>query len=371
MDFYDRLGIKKIINGVGTVTVIGGSLMDPEVLAAMQEASRHYVDIRTLHRKAGARVAELLEVEAASITSGASAGIAIAAAACISRGNASVVLQLPDTAGVANEVLMLKAHRILYDQALGLAGARVKEIGVTSFASLAQVEAAISEKTALFFYVVESERTRGSIPLAELAPVLKKHNIPIVVDAAAELPPVSNLYKYLDDGAELVIFSGGKEFRGPQSSGVILGSKQFVSYCDANNYPNYSIGRSMKLDKETIAGFVRAVELFVEKDYEGQMAVWERMVSLMITELSAVAGFQVRRGFPTEPGVQPVIIPRVYFQAAGVTSVGIQERLAKADPSVYIGVSGEEAVINPQCLSEEEVPILLQSIKDMLAVGRG
>ncbi|MDF2670158.1 MAG: hypothetical protein K0R67_2464, partial [Paenibacillus sp.] len=324
MDFYDTLGIKKIINGWGTVTMIGGSLMDPEVVSAMNEAARSYVDIRTLHKKAGEHIAELLGCEAASITSGASAGIAISAAACMTKGDAARVLQLPDTTGMPGEVLMLKSHRILYDQALALSGAKITEIGVTSAANLRQLESAVSDSTAMFFYVAEAERMRGSIPLPEIVQVLRKYNIPVVVDAAAELPPTTNLTKYLNQGADLVLFSGGKELRGPQSSGLIIGKKELVQYCDANNYPNYSIGRSMKLDKETIAGLVKAVELFVKKDYDLQMEAWEAMVAEMILAWSAIPEVVVRRGFPTEPGVQPVIIPRVYMTSASMSARELQ-----------------------------------------------
>src|SRR5690606_29757264 len=224
----------------------------------------------------------------------------ISAAACMSRGDPSRVLKLPDTTGMPNEAMMLKSHRILYDQALSLSGAKIVEIGVTSSVTLKQIEAAISEKTALFFYVAEARRMRGSLPLPDIVQVLQKYKVPVVVDAAAELPPKSRITQYLNEGADLVIFSGGKELRGPQSSGLIVGKKELIEFCDANNYPNYSIGRSMKLDKETIAGILKAVELFVEKDYDLQMERWGKLVADMISELSASPELIVRIGFPTE-----------------------------------------------------------------------
>lgn len=366
MDVYESLGIKKIINGWGTVTMIGGSLMDPEVVKAMSEAARSYVDIRILHKKAGDKIAELLGCEACSITSGAAAGMAISAAACMTKGDASRVLQLPDTTGMPNEVLMLKSHRILYDQALLLTGAKIIEIGVTSAANLRQIETAVTEKTACFFYVAEAERMRGSIPLPLIAEVLRKFNIPIVVDAAAELPPKANITKYLDQGADLAIFSGGKELRGPQSSGLIVGKREWIESCEANNYPYYSIGRSMKLDKETIVGLVKAVELFVKKDYEIQMEAWNTMVAEMIASLSVLPGLLVRRGFPTEPGVQPTIIPRVYITPSSLSASELQARLARMDPAVYIDVQGEEAVVNPQCLEPDQIPIVIDSIRNVM-----
>lgn len=366
MSIYDELGVKKIVNGGGTLTKIGGSKMAPEVLAAMNEAAGAYVDIGILHEKAGKRIAELLDCEAACITCGAAAGIAISAAACMTKGETSKVLQLPDTSGMPNEVLMLKCHRILYDQALLVAGAKVREIGVVSSAKIEQVEASISDKTAMFFYVAEAERMRGSIPLYEIARVVKKHGIPVVVDAAAELPPVTNVKKYLQQGADLVIFSGGKEFRGPQSSGIILGKTQLIEACNANCCPNYSIGRSMKIDKETIAGIVKAIELFTKKDYVYEMARWEEMAAKMVSAFTGIPGVFVRRGFPVEPGVQPVNIPRVYIKADNYSPIDLQESLLRLNPAVYVCTQGDEIVINPQCLEDDELRYVIDAITDIL-----
>ena len=366
MNIYDELGITRIINGGGTLTRLGGSKMAPEVMVAMKEAAGAFVDIRTLHAKAGEKIAGLLGVEAACITSGAAAGIAISAAACMSRGEIHKTLQLPETTGMPNEVLMLKSHRILYDQALLVSGARVREIGMTSSAHLGQVEAAVCEKTAMFFYVAENERMRGSLPLPEIATIMKKHRIPVVVDAAAELPPPSNIRKYLDQGADLVIFSGGKEIRGPQSSGLILGDKQLIEACDANCCPNYGIGRPMKIDKETIAGIVKAIALFVKKDYTREMKRWEAMVLSMVKAFSAIPGIDVRRGFPVEPGIQPVDIPRLYIRSGRAPAKELQDRLMHVNPVIYVDVQGDELVINPQCLEDDEVAIVIDAVTGLL-----
>jgi L-seryl-tRNA(Ser) seleniumtransferase len=168
----------------------------------------------------------------------------------MTRGETAKALQLPDTSGMPDEALVLKSHRTLYDQALLLSGIRIKEIGTTSFACTEQVDAAISDRTALLFYASEAEPMRGSIDLDQIIPLMKTRRIPVVVDAAAEIPPKSNIHKYLDIGADLVIFSGGKELRGPQSSGLILGTDELVAACDANCCPNYSVGRAMNPDPQ-------------------------------------------------------------------------------------------------------------------------
>jgi Selenocysteine synthase [seryl-tRNASer selenium transferase] len=364
MGIYEELGVRPAINAWGTITKIGGSTMAPEVVAAMCEAARNYVDIAAFHTAAGARIAKLLGAEACCVTSGAAAGIAVSAAACMARTDVAKRLQLPDTRGMPNEAIILKCHRTLYDQAISLSGAKVVEVGTASFACPEQVEAALSERTAFFFYAAESETMRGSIDLATLTPMMKERGIPTVVDAAAEIPPKENVLKYLKKGADLVIFSGGKELRGPQSSGLILGCKDLIAACDANCCPNHSIGRPMKVDKESIAGIVKAVELFAAKDYAAQTLAWEDMVHRIVAALRDCPGVEAREGKPTEPGVQPADLLRAFVRPKRMGAADLQRRLIDGEPSVYSGLSGEEVVINPQCLEPNEVPAVIRAIAE-------
>ena len=367
MGVYERLGVRPMINAWGTITKVGGSRMHPQVLEAMTEASRSFVDIHVLQEQAGREIARLMGVEAATVTSGAAAGLAIATAACMARRDPVDILRLPDTSSMADEVLVLKAHRVLYDQALRLAGGRLVEIGVSSFASIEQVEAAVSDRTAMFFYAAESAGTRGSLPLADISAVMKRHHIPVVVDAAAELPPTSNLTAFLATGADLVVFSGGKEIRGPQSSGLILGDAEMIGWCRANSYPDHGVGRSMKVDKETIVGLVKAVELFIQRDYDAIYADWERMVGLMVEALADVPDLEVRRGLPTQPGIQPADIPRAYCRPRSTTATVLQQRLRDGEPAVLAGVEGDELALNPQTLEHDEIPAVAAAV--IAAVG--
>jgi len=368
MNIYEKLNIKTGINAWGTVTKLGGTRLPDEVIGAMADAARHFVPMHEFHRKAGDYVAGLLGVDACCITCGAAAGLAISSAACMTRGERPKVLRLPDTSGIPDEILMLKAHRILYDQALCLSGAKIRDIGTTSSAAPDILESEINERTALFVYVAENECVRGSVPLPELIPVLKKFNIPVVVDAAAELPPAENIKNYLDMGADLVVFSGGKEIRGPQASGIIVGAKELIDACHANCCPNYSIGRSMKISKETVAGLVAAVELFVNKDYIKQITVWEDMVQKICEALKNRSDITARIGHPSEPGVQPVMIPRAYITPLNMTETALRDKLLNAQTPVYADLSGREVVLNPQCLEPGEleplIEILLQCLDD-------
>jgi len=366
MNIFDKLGVKSGINVCGTKTSLGGSRLPPEVIRAMADVAQSFVPMHEFHRKAGEYIAELLNVDACCITCGAAAGLTISAAACITRGDRSKVLQLPDTAGTPDEILMLKAHRILYDQALRLTGVKIREVGVTSFAALDMLEAEISDRTALFVYIAENENIRGSIPLTDITPVLKRYGIPIIVDAAAELPPFENIGKYLDMGADLVIFSGGKEIRGPQASGLIIGNKELIDACHANCCPNHSIGRPMKISRETIAGLVAAVELFVRKDYKLQMEVWEDMTRRIYASLENRSDVQVRTGFPTEPGVQPANILRAYVKPLDMTAVTLHGKLLNAPTPVFVDLYNDEIVLNPQCLEPDEIEPLISILCNCL-----
>lgn len=362
MNLYERLGVKTYVNAKGTMTNLGGSVMDPSVLEEMKQAGSFFVDMNELHEKAGKYLAALLGVEGVCITNGASGGIAICSAACIAGKDKGRILQLPDTTGLKNEVLMLKAHRNLYDQAIGLSGAKIKDVGLTSFCCLESLRNAVTEKTAMFFYVAESEGVRGSIQFSDIVSVMHESGIPVVVDAAAEVPPKSNVLKHYNMGADLVVFSGGKEIRGPQSSGFIIGRKDLIDACDANCCPHHSVGRSMKIDKENIAGIVRAVELFWGKDYDRQMQEWNDAVDKMVDRLSGKEDIICCKGYPTEPGVQPACIPRLYFKKVDTSNEEIVLKLSEMNPAIMVGIENGMLAVNPQCLETEQIDYVIESI---------
>ena len=366
MGIYQELGMKKVVNAWGTVTKLGGSLMEPEVLEAMRQAAGSFVNMEELHAAAGERIAQLLGVEAACITCGAAAGLAIATAACMTGSRKSFAYQLPDTTGMKDEILVLKCHRDLYDQSMLLTGARFVEVGVTSFAFAQQIEDKISERTAAFFFTCEAEKMRGSIPFEEIAGVCGRHGIPIIVDAAAELPPKENIRRYLDMGASFVVFSGGKELRGPQASGLILGKKEGIAACDLNCCPNYGVGRAMKVDKENICGLVKAVELFAKKDYGRQMEIWEGYTKRLDGMLSSCEEVELSMGYPQEPGVQPACILRLFVKPLRMTSEELFNRLTALNPPVYTFLYQDKVVLNPQCLKEEELEYVAEAIKSVV-----
>ncbi len=366
---YADLGIRPVINAWGTLTVIGGSTMPSEVLAAMTEAGRHYVSIPELLEAAGEYVAKRLGVEAAFICCGAAAGMTLAAAACMAGTNPAHRAQLPNTQGLRNEIIMFRAMRLRFDQAFRVAGAKIVEIGWPDTVEHWELEAAFSPQTAAVAYIVESAHP-GLLPLETVIQIAHAHDVPVIVDAAAEIPPLENLWHYTRLGADLTIYSGGKDIRGPQSTGLIIGCQDLIKACAFNSAPNHSIGRGMKVGKEEIMGFVTALDLWLAQDFEEEMQRWEAQVATIIERLSGIAGVTVRRVLPSDPGIQPVWIPRAYVNwTAEVTRRSPQEvkqLLLAGEPRVAVGVGATGLVVNPQMLERGQEKIVADCIRKVL-----
>jgi len=295
---YRDLGVEPIINAAGTMSAYSGNLMHPEVTDAMNEASRAFVIMKELHLAAGKRIAELVGAPAAHVCSSATAGIALTAAAAVTGTDLSRVRRLPHVEGLPHKIIVQKTQRMAYDQAIELSGCRFVEIDPTPEA----LEAAIDEQTAGVWYVFGSGMTGPDIPLPQVTEIAHRHGIPVLVDGASELPPVSNLHRYLDEGADLAIFSGGKGLRGPQASGMIIGRPDLVEACRLNDCPNPAIGRSMKMGKEEIVGLVKAVEIYMRRDHEADMLVWERRVQYIVEQVSQVPTLKAWRQMPYGTG---------------------------------------------------------------------
>ena len=237
---YRRLGVTPIINASGSVTRLGGSRTRPEVLEQMAGAARVMVNIDELNRRAGEEIARLVGSEAAMVSSGAAGGLLLQAAACIA-GNDPVKMQrLPDTEGMKNEIVIQTMHRFPYDHAYRAAGARMVEIGDYLFNHPWQLEGAINERTAAVAYLCAPFTSKRVMPLAQVCEIAHAHDVPVIVDAASMLPPRANLQRYLNDGADLVIFSGGKGIRGPQGTGILCGRADLIDAALANASPAQS-----------------------------------------------------------------------------------------------------------------------------------
>ena len=367
---YNTLGIKKVINAAGTYTVYGGSLVSNEVISAMEVASRNFVDIDELMKKTGKYIAKLIDAEAALITAGAAAGLTLSAAACMAGSKQEYIKALPNTEGMKNEIIIMRCHRNPYDSAMVLAGAKFIEIGNAIETHPWELEAAIGEKTAAVAFFVQSEMLEASLPLTKVIEVAHAKNIPVIVDAAAELPPLENLKKFTGMGADVVLFSGGKDFRGPQSSGLMIGKKDIVDICRLHGYPHHAIGRPMKLDKETIMGFLNAIDLYLKENHQKRIERWKKQVQRIFTGFESIPHVQVLQGYPTQPLTQPATIPRVYVKfnekVLGLTKEDIARKLYEGEPRIAAVVEKNYLTFNPHMLSEGEEDLIIERMKEII-----
>ena len=366
MGVYEELGVKRYINAWGPMTILGGSRMRPEVLAAMVEAGQAFVDLNDLQRKAGQRIADLIGVEACYISGGAAAGLAIATAACVAGTDKAKIARLPDTTGMKNEVIVQRLHRNMYDHAVRQIGVKLVEIGTGGGAQPWELEAAIALNTAFVFYVYASWTRKRPLSLTETVRVAHLHGLPVVVDAAAETPPFSNLRGLSETGADLVVFSGGKGIMGPQSTGLVLGRKDLVAACIPNAAPNHSICRSMKVSKEDMAGIVRAVELYVALDHQAVSRRWAEQVDTVVRALQGIPGVQAERIDASYSEGIPVARITLDAQKAGRSTADATAALAAGEPGIRVGEYGDALSINPQFLEPGEEQIVAKRLREVL-----
>lgn len=377
MGFYERLGVKTVINGVGNGTAIGGSIMRPEVVEAMAEASRSYVRLPELLEKAGQRVAELAGVEAAYITAGAAAGVTLSVAACMTGKDNAKVHRLPNTEGMKDEVIIQVMQRNYYELMIRLAGAKLVEIGLANATEDYHLESAINERTAAIVHFV-AYSPPSDLSIDQVIEIGHKHGVPVIVDAAAEFPPFSALRRWADMGADLTIFSGGKGIRGPQSTGLILGRKDLIEACTMNASPNHGVGRPPKVGKEEIAGVVTALELFSIEEFEkAEAQEYEDRARYMTEAISRVPNVRsyVETAPPTSApgpgGAAPEGTPLTYVEwnesTLGKTKGQIVAALGAGDPAVLVSASAKGIVIAPHTMQPGEEHIVSQRVAEIFA----
>ena len=286
---YEELGVTTVINGQGTMTVLGGSLPRPEVEEVMALGGKHFVSINELEVAAGKRIAEMLKLPegyTALVTAGAAAAMQSGLAGILTGDNPKFIEQIPDLTGMRSEVIIQKTHRNPFDHQLRNTGAKLIEVETVE-----DVRRAINPRTAMMHFS-NFANDEGQIKVEGWVKLAHEHNIPAFIDAAADTPPVSHLWDYAVMGYDLIAFSGGKAIRGPQCAGLLIGKKDLVSYALMNNSPNEdTIGRSQKVGKEEIVGMVKAVELYLKDDHEALNKEWQdrlEYISAQITKIPSV-----------------------------------------------------------------------------------
>src|SRR3989454_5005438 len=332
---YTRLGVKPVINGVGVVTVLGGSIMPPEVIRAMEEASRYFIPLPELEKKVGARIAELLKAPAAMVTCGAASAIAVGTAACLSQGDPAKLRRLPDRQGIRFEVIQQKSHRSGYEHQMELCGAKIVTVETRT-----ELEAAINEKTGMMFFLNKGEPD-GEIKSGDFVKIGKDRGVPTMNDAASDATPKENLWKYTKLGFDLVIFSGGKALRGPQSSGLLLGRKDLIEASMPAMSPFGGIGRGMKVGKEELCGLLAAVERYLKVDHEAEFRELEARVTAIRAALKGIAGVETDRHVPVIANEVPHVTVRWDESARGLTSQEVSAKLLAGDPPIHVQRPGK------------------------------
>ena len=340
---YEALGIKHVINATGTVTNLGGSLMPPEVIAAWADAARHFVNLVELQEKVGRRIAELIGVEAALVTTGAAGSLLLATAAVVTGGEPRNIAKLPDTTGMKNEVILQKAHLSCYDNQFTSVGARLVEVETAE-----EARRAIGARTALMFFM-NKEDAAGRINRRDWLAIAQQHQVTTLLDAAADVPPLDRLAGYNRMGFDLVAFSGGKAMRGPNDTGLLLGRRPLIEAAARNTNPNCgTIGRGLKVSKEDMIACLAAVDRFVHLDHAAERREFERKIGVIEEALRGIPTVETERITPAIANEVPHLIVDWNQTQLGVTKAQLTQRLADGDPPIKIGRisnSGERGIL--------------------------
>jgi L-seryl-tRNA(Ser) seleniumtransferase len=337
-DYYEKLGVPTIINAAGTYTTLTAACMPPVVLAAVQKAALHPVRLHDLQTRSGEYIAQRLKCEGAVVTSGASGALSLATAACLQHANNCSPLAMPQAIdGMKNQVIVQHAHRYSYDHAMFICGARVTEV-VTLDDYKRACGAGNAIMTNFFNAAEEEDGVAGTAQIGreEWLRVAHEHNIPCHLDAAADMPPISNLWKYTGMGFDLVAFSGGKGMRGPQNAGLLLGKKHLTDLAAENNNPNDGIGRGMKVAKEQIVGMVAAVDWVLSHTEESMQGDYQKRADLIAGMVKSIPSVKTEIVVPKIANHVPHLLIRFDPSVLKTTTAEIVANLRGGKPSIEL-----------------------------------
>ena len=330
---YESIGVTPVVNCRGTFTIITGSLTLPEVKKAMDEASRHYVNLDELMNAVGARLAELTKAEWGIVTAGCAAALTHATVACIAGTNPERMQRIPKLERLKNEVIIPKHSRNVYDHAVRMPGVDVIEVD-----SQGELQAAINPRTALIMIMSSPRADSGQLSTENVCKIARTRMVPVIVDAAAEILTIPN--KHLGRGANMVAYSGGKILRGPQCAGLLLGQKDLLQAAWFNSAPHHAFGRSLKVGKEEIMGMLAAVEAWTKRDYDAEWKTWQSWLDAISEQVTKVPGVTTEIHKPEDlSNYAPTLRIKWDGSALGITGREVEDILAKGRPRILIGGS--------------------------------
>ena len=382
---YEELGVKTVINAAGTQTFLGGSIVHPKVMEAMKEAAGKFVNMGELIERAGEFIAKVTGAEAAIVTAGCYAALVVGTAACIMRGTTleeidnrplhhypesrewiDLIQIPPNTENLKNEVIIQRGHYTPYEHAFRVAGGRLRKVGSERSCTVREIEDAIGEKTAAIAFIV-AKSDRG-VSLKKVIEVGKRYDVPVIVDAAAELPPRENLRKFIAMGADLVAFSGGKAIRGPNDTGFLCGRRDLIRLAALQAFPYHGIGRIAKVDRTQVVGLITALKIFLERDEEAEFKSWENKLKTIERILEGTP--QIKRmeiKVESETRRSPVLTIELDIESLGASSKEVAYRLREKPPYVWVlFAEPDKLMVFPYTLRDGEENIVGESIRKTL-----
>ena len=359
-DAYKELGVTTVINGQGTMTMLGGSLIPPEVEQVMAEAARRFVYIPDLEVAAGKRIAQLLKLPegyTGLVTSGAAGAMTCGYAGVLTGDNDELIRRLPDLTGMKSEVIIQKAHRYGFDHAIRATGVKLIEIE-----TIEDLKKAISPRTAMMHFA-NFRNSEGQIKLDEWVRLAREYHLPCFNDAAADTPPVSHLWDYVKMGYDMVAFSGGKAMRGPQCAGLLLGREEMIRCAMLNNSPfEDTVGRGQKIGKEEIVGMVKALELYLNQDHEALSAMWQRRLDSINAQLNKFPGVGTSYYVPEIANHVPTMQVRWDAMKIRLTPEQAHEELKNSNPSIILGTTDNGLEITSFMLQPGEDVMIAEAL---------
>ena len=370
-DIYRALGVKPAIVASGATTAYGGSKLRPEVLDSMEKASRTMVNLDDLNVAAGKVIAEVTGAEAGLVTSGSAGGLVLQAAAVMAGSDPASMAKLPKSDGLKNEIVMHTSHRFPYDQCYTATGATIVNIGDGRRCHPWELEAAINENTAAVAYLFSGFISRRALSLEQVVEIAHARDVPVIVDAASFLPPRANLRRFIDAGADMVQFSGGKAVRGPQGTGILAGRADLIEAAYANASPHQFIGRGMKVSKEEIIGLVEALHIFVDEDEEAENRRFSEMCQQVVDALIEAPGLEVSVQHDEWDYLTPIAVMRFTKDWRGPSRDEVNDAMAGGDPPIYLHniYNPDEIAVDPFNLDERELETVIRRLREVMLGG--